>query len=85
MLELKPQPDKETIEFLEGLVEDARAGELQGVIVAGTGPGSVYTASAGKTRLYDSLGCILAVGVYQLLKNDQQVREMIVDIIENGP
>ena len=79
LTDLKRQVDPHLVEMMEMLLDDARKGELQGVIVAGTNDrGEVYCANSGnKFSLYAMVGAIFSVGLESILQRDERVREII--------
>ena len=69
---------------LERLLDDARAGEIQGFAFAGVNArGDVFTACKGERLIFSQIGALDALKVMILLQNGEGIRDEIKRII-NG-
>jgi len=77
-VEIKRKPDVDVVVLLESLLEDARIGELQGVVVAGvTSHGDVYSGLAGQLLPYAQIGIMECIKLRIMLQHDEEIQDVI--------
>lgn len=83
VVDIKRKPQEDVVRSLERLVDDARAGELQGFVLAGVNErGDVITAHAGDRLVFSQIGALEVLKAKLLVESSQMVRECVREVLE---
>ena len=78
VIDCKLKPDANAIEGLEQLLADARAGDIQGYVLAGANSlGEVTTSIAGDTPIFSLIGALESLKQVLLVGRCSDVRQAV--------
>ncbi len=83
-IDLERKPDENVVALAERMLEDAKSGKLQGIVIAGvTNYGHVIHSFAGEIRLFSMIGAIESAKLELFLQQGDVVRALVREMTDN--